>query len=193
MPWKKNFDVDEAIGQVMEIFWEKGYDATSISDLTEATGVKRQSLYNAIGGKEQLFVRSLLKYDAENRRATLASLEAKGTPLLAIRTLFGSVVEESLSDPSKRGCLLVNTAVTLQSQTKEVQLLVDAALTDFRQFFFRLIEHGKVREEIPLEIDSEGAAAGLLGMFIGIRVLARGAFTPQMLRSMADQAVALVS
>ncbi len=193
MPWEKSFDVDEAIGQAMEVFWEKGFEGTSISDITAATGVKRQSLYNAVGGKEQLFIRSLLRYDATHRRATLADLESRGEPLDSIRALFQGVVEESLTDSSKRGCLLVNTAVTLQSQTEEVQLLVDAALADFRNFFARLIEHGKVRGEISREVDSEGAAAGLLGVFIGIRVLACGNFSESTLRRMSEQALALLS
>lgn len=193
MPWQKNFDVEEALQKAMEVFWRKGYEATTITDLTDATGVKRQSLYNAVGDKQQLFVRALLKYDSEQRRATLASLEARSEPLDSIRMLFTHVVKESLTDEARRGCLLVNTAVDLQAQTEEVQLLVTAALADFRRFFERMIEHGKVRSEISQSVDTQAAAAGLLGMFIGIRVLARGAFQPETLERMGEQALALVT
>ncbi|NNE45431.1 MAG: hypothetical protein HKN37_02095 [Rhodothermales bacterium] len=113
-------------------------------------------------------------------------------PLESVRALFEHVVQESLADATKRGCLLVNTAVNLQSQTEEIKMLVTAALADFRQFFVRLIEHGKIRGEISNEVETEAAAAGLLGMFIGIRVMARGAFQPETLERMGGQALAML-
>ena len=58
MPWKKNFDVEEAVESAMEVFWEKGFESTTITDITEATGVQRQSLYNAVGDKRKIFLRS---------------------------------------------------------------------------------------------------------------------------------------
>ncbi len=193
MPWEKNFDVDEVIGKAMEVFWRKGYERTSLTDLIDATGVKRQSLYNAIGDKRQIFVRALLQYDANHRRATLASLESKGEPLESIRELFQHTVDESLSDEECRGCLLVNTAVDLQSQSEEVQLLVREALLDFRRFFERMIEHGKVRGEIAKSVDSHTTAAGLLAMFMGIQVMARGAVQADTLEHLSAQALALLA
>ena len=95
MPWEKSFKVEDAIESSMNVFWKKGYGRTSITDLTEATGVKRQSLYNAIGGKRELFLKSLLMYDRDHRRAATSQLEAMDDPVEAIRTLFRSVVDES--------------------------------------------------------------------------------------------------
>ena len=192
MPWEKNFDVEETIGKAMQVFWEKGYEGASIADLTEATGVKRQSLYNAIGDKRRFFVRSLLKYDTENRQATLASLEARGEPRQAIVDLFAGIAQEAIEDPARRGCFLVNTALELARHDDEVRTLVTSALEDFRAFFERMIEHGKVRGEIPETVDAAAAASGLLGLFLGIRVLARGAGERVALQQMAAQATRLL-
>ena len=85
MPWEKSFDEEAAIENAMRVFWEKGYEATSIANLIESTGINRGSLYNAFGGKRQLFTLSLLKYDTETRRAFIAQLEALDNPKLALR------------------------------------------------------------------------------------------------------------
>ncbi len=63
MPWEKSFDEEVAIEKAMLVFWEKGFEPASIADLLEGTGLNRGSLYNAFGGKQQLFVKALLKYD----------------------------------------------------------------------------------------------------------------------------------
>jgi len=194
VPWKKSFEVDTAVERAMEVFWEKGYQGASISDLVAATGVKRQSLYNAVGDKQTLFVKALLKYDTEQRQAMLTSLEAQGTPVKSIQTLFNAVVEQSEADLNRRGCFLVNTALELQGHSDEVKHLVSAGLEDFRSFFEKLITHGKVRGEIPKHVDASEAASGLLAIFIGIRVMARGASQGSiLLRQMANQAQVLMA
>jgi len=186
LPWKKNFDEDEVLESAMQVFWEKGYEATSLTDLIEATGVKRQSLYNAFGGKQEFFVRALLKFDAERRQNVLAALEARGAPLDSIKAVFDQAVE----DPLKRGCFLVNTALEIQGHDEEVKVLASAAVEDFRRFYERLIEHGKVRGEIPATVNTSAAASGLLA---ALCVMGRGTVGKDVLRQVADQALRLLA
>jgi len=189
MPWKKNFDEGEVLERAMKVFWEKGYEATSIRDLMEATGVKRQSLYNTFGGKREFFIRTLLKYDTERRQNALAAYEARGTPLDSIKAIF----DQAVGDPLSRGCFLVNTALELQRHDEEIKMLVSAAVEDFRGFYERLIEHGKVQGEIPPTVDASTAAAGLLAALFGLRSMGRGAATEEMLRQAAAQAMKLLA
>jgi len=189
MPWEKSFEVEEALEKAMQVFWNKGYEATSITDLVEATGVKRQSLYNAFGGKQEFFVRALLKFDAERRQKVLADFEARGTPLASIAAIFDQAVE----DPLKRGCFLVNTALEIQGHNEEVKQLASAAVEDFRKFYERLIEHGKIRGEIPTIVDASAAASGLLAALFGIRVMGRGTVSKDVLRQIAAQALRLLA
>jgi len=172
----------------MLVFWENGYEATSLADLIEATGVQRQSLYNAFGGKRELFVRALLKFDAERQRSVLADIEARGEPLKAIKDVFDQAVE----DPLKRGCFLVNTSLEIQAHDEEVKLLAEAAVKDFRRFYERMIEHAKVRGEICATIDTSAAASGLLAALFGMRVMGRGTTSKDVLRQVADQALRLL-
>ncbi|MEM1179991.1 MAG: TetR/AcrR family transcriptional regulator [Acidobacteriota bacterium] len=192
MPWKKNFDVDEAIVRAMYVFWDKGFANTSMTDLTDAIGVPRQSLYNAVGSKKELFIRSLLRYDAHERQPMLSSFEARGEPRQAICDFFHELVEVAANDPQKRGCFLVNTSLSIAQHDKEIRVLVSGAFDNFRGFFERLIDHAKTREEVPEELDTEATASGLMALFIGIIVMSRGTCRKEQLMEMAAQAPKLL-
>ena len=192
MPWEKAFDEDVIVGRAMDVFWEKGYEPASMADLLVATGITRGSLYNAFGGKEALFFKTLEKYDAENRRAMLAELEAIDDPLRAMTLLFDSVVAETLADPLKRGCFLVNTAADLATHGEPVRALVRNGMRELEAFFRRCIEVGLARGQIPPAIEPATTAKGLMGLLVSIRVLGRGVFDEASLNTLAAQAQRLL-
>ena len=193
MPWVKDFDVDAAIDCAMKVFWAKGYDSTSISDLTAAMQINKGSLYNAFGSKKALFTQALLKYDRENRQAAIRQLEAMDDPVAAIRTLFDSLIAESQSDAERKGCLLVNTALNLPNHPEDIQRMVTSALQDFEQFFVRMIERAQERGDVPAKLDAHEAAKSLLAQVIGLRVLARGAFDVKSLKAIGTRALEQLS
>ncbi|TWU48933.1 HTH-type transcriptional repressor ComR [Rubripirellula tenax] len=88
MPWEKSFEQSDVIERAKEAFWEKGYAATSISDVTAATGIERGSLYNTFDGKHDLFVRAQLKYRGERRAGKLRMLETVNDRREAIAMFF---------------------------------------------------------------------------------------------------------
>ncbi|MDX9839464.1 MAG: TetR/AcrR family transcriptional regulator [Azoarcus sp.] len=193
MPWEKSFDEEEAVGKAMKVFWEKGYEPASMADLIAGTGISRGSLYNAFGGKEQLFIKALQKYDTDYRRATLAELEAMDDPKRAIATLFENFVTDTVADPEKKGCFLVNTASALTAHGDEVNRIVRNGLRELEGFFRRCIEVAQARKQVPASLDPENTAKGLVGMVVAIRVLGRGMFDESALRTVAAQAQRLLS
>jgi len=193
MPWEKSFDEEIAVGKAMKVFWEKGFEPASIAALIAATGINRGSLYNAFGGKQQLFVKALLKYDRDNRRATLAQLEAQDDPKQAIADLFDAIVTETAADKEKKGCFLINTASELATHDLEVNTIVTNGLREFEAFFRRGIEVAQARHDIPESIAPEATAKALLALVVAIRVLGRGAFSESALKMLADQAKHLIS
>ena len=193
MPWEKTFEIQDAVDKAMQVFWAKGYVDTSIADLLEATGLKRSSLYNAFGGKRDLFVKALRKYDLENSRATLSKLEAIEDPHQVIQTLFEGVIQEALTDPDHKGCLLVNTSLELPTHDKEIQTLVKTGFQAVEAFLKRQIELGQARSELPESIDPQETARALVALITGIRVLGRGVFEESALRSIAAQALRLIA
>ena len=194
MPWEKSFDESDVIDQVMEVFWEKGYDATSISDLTDATGLKRGSLYNAFGnGKQELFFRSLQKYDAEQRQAIIRQLEAIEDPIVAFDTLFDALVQQAMADTEKKGCLLVNTSLNITQYDEEVQRMIKKGMDEFAAFFERLIKRGQSTGQIPDTVQPQPTSRALLTFVVGIRVMSRGVLSKSALKQAAAQAKTLIS
>ncbi len=192
MPWEKSFDEDEAIGKAMKVFWQKGYEPASMADLIAGTGITRGSLYNAFGGKQQLFVRSLQKYDKDHRRAMLAELEAMDDPVRAIAALFDGIVAETISDAEKKGCFLINTASDLATHGEQVNRIVRNGLRELEAFFRRSIEVAQARKHISTSLDAEATAKGLMAMIVAIRVLGRGTCEESSLKTLAAQAQRLL-
>lgn len=193
MPWEKNFDLDEATDKAIEVFWKKGYEGTSISDLTEGMEINKGSLYNAFGSKKLLFDRAFLRYDRLNRQETLSQLDQMDDPVLAIETLFEGLIEETRNDTENKGCLLVNTALELPNQSSDVQQMVIAALGEFETFFARTVVRGQQAGSIPESINSNETAKSLLALVVGLRVLARGAFDASGLEALKAGAIRLIS
>ena len=193
MPWEKKFNIDHAIDCATQLFWAKGYDATSLADLLKTIGINKGSFYNAFSSKKALFIQSLLKYDREHRQAILARLTALGDPILAINTLFDELIEQSLLDSERKGCLMVNTALDLPNHDEDVRAMVKKGFNDFEVFFKQQIELGQSCNQIPAQIDAEMTAKGLITLVVGLRVLARGVFEPADLTAIKAQAINLIS
>ncbi len=193
MPWEKSFDEQEAIDKAIQVFWSKGFEATSINDLIERTGINRGSLYNAFGGKRQLFVKALLKYDGENRRKILAELEALDDPKQAFHMLFDGIVTETTDDHEKKGCFLINTALELPAHDDETREIVTKGLKDLEAFFRRGIEVAQARHDMPSTLAPATTAKALVSLVVAIRVLGRGAFAESDLRAIADEAARLIA
>ena len=193
MPWEKAFDVDEAIDRATEIFWAKGYEATSLSDLLKATGINKGSFYNAFGSKKQLFTLSLLKYEREQHRATLYRLSQLEDPVAAITNLFDALIAQSLGDEEKKGCLLVNTALDLPNLDEDTGDTVKSGMADIEAFFKQQIELGHQTGAIPKSVNPAVASIGLVALVVGLRVLARGVFSKDQLQAIKSQAIDLIS
>ena len=193
MPWEKSFNESEFVDQAMRVFWEKGYAATSISDITAATGVKRGSLYNAFDGKHDLFLRSLVKYDNERRTNQRRQFGAIDDPLEAIIGFFDQCVRDSLNDHEKKGCLLVNTSLDISQHDDEVKKVVSDAFKEITVNFEKLIKRGQERGDIPDTVNPRPTAKALTALLVGIRTLGRGLLGKSALQQIADQAKRLVS
>ncbi len=191
MPWEKSFDEDVALEKAMHVFWAKGYEPASITDLLEGMGLNRGSFYNAFGGKKQLFVKALSKYD-RGRQATLARLEALDSPKQAIATFFDDIVAGTVADQDHKGCFVFNTALEISSHDEKVRGIVINGVRETEAFFRRCIEVGQARREIPGALDPEATAKALLALIVAIRVLGRGVFEEAALRTIAGQGKRLI-
>jgi TetR/AcrR family transcriptional repressor of nem operon len=188
----KEFDEAKAIDRAVDCFWARGYEATSVRDLAGHMGIGGASLYNAYGGKRALFVRALARYADRSMRERIARLESDGQPKEAIRTFLAEIIERSLADRDRKGCLLVNSALDVAPHDAEIGKVVAGYLEEIQTFFQRNIEAGRRAGQMPRNLDAMGVSAHLLGVLMGIRVLARTKPDRALLESVARPALDLL-
>ena len=188
----KAFDETKAIDAAVDCFWARGYEATSVRDLAECMGISGASLYNAYGDKRALFLSALARYAARSMRERIARLESGGQPKEAIRSFFAEIVERSLADRGRKGCMLVNSALDVAPHDAEIGKVVGAYLDEIRAFFRRTIEAGRSAGQLPRNLDADAVSAHLLGVLMGIRVLARTIPDRALLESVARPALNLL-
>ena len=174
MPSHCNFCTDTALERARNLFWKKGYAATSIQDLERELGIKRSSIYNTFGGKRQLYDRTLRDYQALNQQLLRERLLSGGSVRTALTTLFAQATglgEEDLP----RGCYIVNAGSELAA--------VDAEMLDFvsgnREAFVSILEEALVgaqeRGELAPNADTRLSANYLFIWYNGIRVSTQSA------------------
>lgn len=188
MPWTKNFDIDVTLDKAMRLFWSRGYDATSMTDLVRNMGINRGSLYDTFGDKRSLFIAALHRYDDKCRKSRLAALERELCPIAAIQGLFDHWIDLILDDPTRAGCFLTNTALELSTHDCEIENIVAQSQKETEQFFYRLIKTGQRSGDIPHALDARQTARVLLAELVGLLVLARSRPERALLRSIANGA-----
>ena len=189
MPLQKQFDVDDVLDSAMEAFWERGYEATSVRDLVECTGVNRGSLYANYGDKRALFLAALRRYEETVLSRTLADLEARLGPRDAIRGVFELFAEPARRGRPARGCLIANSTLELAAHDGEVREIVAGAQHRIETFFARMIEQGRARGEIAARVKAREAAGGLLASLLGMVVLTRSRPEEALLGAVIDDAM----
>ncbi len=188
----KAFDEDRALDAAVDCFWLRGYEATSVRDLADAMGIGGPSLYNAYGDKQALFSRSLERYAQRSMRERIARLESAHQPKEAIRAFIAEIIDRSLKDPDRKGCLLVNSALDVAPHDAEIGKVVGGYLGELRAFFRRNIEAALKAGQVPRQIDPEEVSGHLLGVLLGIRVLARTGARRKLLEAAARPALGLL-
>jgi TetR/AcrR family transcriptional repressor of nem operon len=168
----REFDENIVLGAAVECFWNHGYEATSVRDLVEKTGITSASLYNAFGDKRALYQRALEHYVEENIADRIRRCETRA-PREAIGEFFSEILRRSLNDSQHKGCMLVNAALDLAPHNLDFRKVVAGVLVQIEVFFLGCIRAGQADGTITRSISSESLASHLLGVLMGVRVLAR--------------------
>lgn len=192
MARSRAFDNDEVLDAAIECFWRRGLAATSIRDLASEMGINGPSLYNAFGDKRRLFAEALERYAQQSMRERISRIESKHNGKDAIKAFFEEVIRRSLSDPDRRGCLIVNSALEVAPHDKELQLVIAAYLAEIESFFRRCLEASARKRELPETTDIADTSRLFLGILLGIRVAARANPQRALLEGMVRPALSLL-
>ena len=169
----REFDADEVLDRVVALFWEQGFEATSMSDLVEATGLNKSSLYNSFGSKDELFQTAVNRYVAM-REGMLHELLRDGTAGLAdVETFFEFARQEAGGEMARRGCLAVNTTTELGGREDSVVAMSAHYRGEIRTSFHAALTRAAEAGEI--DADRVDTYAELLVAFmLSLSVFARG-------------------
>src|SRR5579863_1874149 len=163
----REFDETTVLEAAMNCFWAQGFEQTSVRDLAERMGITGASLYNAFGDKRSLYRQAFVHYLAQTVRDRIARLETL-PPAVAIRTFFNEIIERSVDDEQRRGCMLVNAALELAPYDPEFQKLVVEEMMFIEAFFFRCIAAGQKDGSITGARPADEVAKMLLSVLLGI-------------------------
>lgn len=168
----REFDPDAALERAMQTFWAKGYEATSLDDLCEATGLGRSSLYAAFGDKRNLMLRSLERYSDQGAARFVAILSVPPIQA-ALRKILDGFIDQILAGSGRRGCFIGNCAAELARGDREAMARVRASLARNEAIFRGALEQAKGRGEISRAADPSALARFIIAGFQGLRLVGK--------------------
>jgi TetR/AcrR family transcriptional regulator, transcriptional repressor for nem operon len=173
MARNKSFDTEETIAQAMQIFWLKGYQATSVEDLVNFLGINRQSMYDTFGDKHQLFKLALQKYRSNYGQMTIQTILGEGDIRTKLFNLLNGVIETAQQDPAQKGCMMVNVATELAPQDAEIAQIVAENRQKIENAIAQALLEAQEKGEISNKHSAQALAAFFFNTFSGMQVLAR--------------------
>ncbi|SLN28285.1 TetR/AcrR family transcriptional regulator [Oceanibacterium hippocampi] len=188
----RKYDDADVLDRAVEVFWLKGFAATSIQDLVEATGLNRGSLYNAYGDKAGLFAAAIERYGSLSPLRAMVKHQNDAPPRQSIERLFRDLVAIAGADRAHRGCLLTNTATELCALDRDMQQRIAENFGDAEDALCRLVERGQAAGVIAAGRPPRALARGLLATMQGLWVMSKVDPEPERLRDIADAGLAML-
>jgi TetR/AcrR family transcriptional repressor of nem operon len=169
----KAFESDTALAEAMALFWERGYEATSIRDLTAQTGLSSSSLYATFGDKHAVYLAALARYRerevGEMRRRLAADRPLRET----MRAIATEIIDTLLADEERRGSFTLNAAVELGGHDPAVSAQLRAHFEDIRALLAERLRDAQAHGEIALSNEPDALAHYLLFGFYSLALMVK--------------------
>jgi len=166
----KDFDETEVLAKAIKLFWQKGYNGTSMQDLVDGLGISRSSLYDTFGDKRQLYLKALQSYQQQETAKIAQLLNGSVPAKAAIRQLMDLTILEMIRDKQHKGCFLINSAVETASHDKDTNAIICQNEQQLENVFYAVIKSGQSNGEISGKKDPRALARFLYNNIVGIRV-----------------------
>lgn len=186
----KTFDPNEVLDRATELFWEQGYEATSMQDLVDHLGLSRSSLYDTFGGKHALYLAALDRYRQAGALGLRSVLDEEASAKAALRRTFEAVVEESVCDERRRGCFMANATVERASCDPETDWRALESFEGMQAAFQETVERAQAQGEIAADRDAEALGRFLVNAYWGLRVVAKANPTREVLQDIVAETLA---
>jgi len=193
MPRPEEFDKANVLQNAMVLFWEKGFEGTSMQDLVDATGLNRSSIYNSFGSKLAFYQETLKAYQQQNSGIFQRALVRATNPLEAIRYVFESFLPEVARQECERGCFLMNSKTEMANKEEDVRKWLLAHQEQSLSFFSDLILSGQEEGFINNERKAEDLAYFVFNSFQGYRMTGILVKDPKILKEIINNTLSVLS
>jgi TetR/AcrR family transcriptional repressor of nem operon len=185
----REFDIDEAVADAIEVFRAHGYHGTSVQDLTEGTGLARGSLYKAFHDKRTLFLAALDHYTAASLQRISDTLAQPGPARAAIREALMGYARRAAAGQGRQGCLITAAAMEMMPADAEVSIVITRMFRRMQDLFAAAVIRGQAAGEIPRDYDERAIARLLLCTIQGLRVLGKTGPSEREMAELVDVAL----
>ena len=189
----REFDIEEALDKAIFVFREKGYHATSISNLANAMDLAPGSIYKAFNDKRAVFLAALDRYITTRHRELKQRLGTKNSGRDRVRELLDFYVESSSGIEGRRGCLIVGSAVEISIFDKEIIDYISLALKRIETLLVDLIQQGQIDGSISSHVDRVVTSRLLVCVLQGMRVVGKTGKTKQEMLSIVDNVMNMLN
>lgn len=176
MPRTKQFDQQEVLHKAMELFWKKGYHATSMADLVEHLGINRASMYSTFkGGKDQIFQEAFQLYQKESGgyMQNFQSLLKNQSVRQFLERYFEMDLHKIENDQDAKGCMMVNMTTELANQSEAVREVTQQHMEQSIELLAKIMKIGQERNEISKQYPAQTIARKLFTFQCGLKVIAK--------------------
>lgn len=184
----REFDADEALDRALEVFWRQGYEGTSLTDLTEAMGIAKPSLYAVFGNKEELFRKALDRYAARRSDAACDAL-SEPTSRRAVERLLLNFIGANVDDDAPKGCLMVQGALVCSEAGESIRQELCARRSESEAALCRRMADWKNVGDLPPEADPADLARYVMAVANGMAVQAAGGAGKEELRRVVEMTI----
>ncbi|MFI5803557.1 TetR/AcrR family transcriptional regulator [Streptomyces sp. NPDC051561] len=189
----KEFDPDAALQAALELFWRRGYEATSMANLVEHLGIGRASIYATFGNKHELYLKAVDRYSGERDPLLLTELSQPGSALPAVRAVVRRFASEAASPRHRlHGCLITNTAAELAPHDPAAARRVEISWEHFETLLHSALVRAQAQGELPEGRDPRALARMLLVLMQGVRIVGKASDDPARVRDATEQALSLL-
>lgn len=170
----REFDIDEVLDAMVNVFWDKGYEGTSLADILDATGLQKGSVYKAFRNKQEMFQKAIEHYIAKTHGDKKEVIKNAESPLVGIEAMLKKVVAEACSkDNDHRGCLAVRSMMDCTSHDEGVIDILKTSVASAEKGLTELIEAGQAIGEIRNDLSAKMLAEALYCLMSGMLATSR--------------------
>lgn len=187
----KEFEENIVLQRAMEVFWQQGYEKTSMSDLVEHMGIHRKSLYDTFGDKHSLYLKVIDRYGEYSTAKLKSEIRRAETAYQAIQYIFDYMIEGN--ENKHCGCLFVNAATEMGPWDQEVLKKTEEAFSQAEKFIAEIIKKGQKDGEFSCKYDDEILGEILHNALLGLRVLVKTSTNKEKMRNIANFFLNLLS